>query len=451
MNKLNKKIELWVVGLIVVFFIILIILISGVLRDAFLAKKKTPEVLRNVLLKVAEFPKDVFHIYNHIILGDMNKPTILVKHKSKNRFERYIKKDREALLILPRYDHNLERSVVEVIELNNFKIIHTYKHDILEMYKRIKNMKEFARLTTDDSPIRFEYRHPLILNDGSLISDSDYSPEFKIDFCSNLVWLNDTEVFHHSKELDHEGNIWIGGQLRPQSKYLIDFGIKDINDDAIIKINSNGEIIYKKSVIELLIENKVGNMSNNLRNTYLDPIHLNDIEPVFENTKFWRKGDLFLSIKRQSAIVHYRPSENKVINYIIGPFANQHDVDIISDTEISIFNNNNFLIDNEHSEVTVYNFETKKFRKLFNDSLKKENFKTFSQGLSQILEDGSFMVEEQNHGRIIFFNKYGQKEWEFVNKDINGDIGFISWSRIIEDKNFVRKFKNLINQKKCLN
>ena len=35
-----------------------------------------------------------------------------------------------------------------------------------------------------------------------------------------------------------------------------------------------------------------------------------------------------------------------------------------------------------------------------------------------------------------------------VNKDINGNIGFISWSRIIEDKNFVRKFKNLINQKK---
>ena len=259
------------------------------------------------------------------------------------------------------------------------------------------------------------------------------------------------EIDQSVGRLDHEGNVWIGGQLRPQSKYLINFGNKEINDDAIIKINPNGEIIYKKSIIELLIENKVGNMSNNLRSTYLDPIHLNDIEPVFENTKFWRKGDLFLSIKRQSSIVHYRPSENKVINYITGPFANQHDVDIISDKEISIFNNNNFLIDNQHSEVIAYNFETKKFRKLFNDTLKKENFKTFSQGLSQILEDGSLMVEEQNHGRIIFLNKYGEKEWEFVNKDINGNIGFISWSRIIEDKNFIQKFKNLINEKKSLN
>ena len=33
------------------------------------------------------------------------------------------------------------------------------------------------------------------------------------------------------------------------------------------------------------------------------------------------------------------------------------------------------------------------------------------------------MVEEQNHGRIILFNNRGEKEWEFVNKDKNGDIG----------------------------
>ena len=88
---------------------------------------------------------------------------------------------------------------------------------------------------------------------------------------------------------------------------------------------------------------------------------------------------------------------------------------------------------------------------MFNDQLKKENFKTFSQGLSQILDDGSLMVEEQNHGRIIFLNKDGEKEWEFVNKDISGNIGFISWSRIIEDKNFIKEFKNLINENKCSN
>ena len=54
------------------------------------------------------------------------------------------------------------------------------------------------------------------------------------------------------------------------------------------------------------------------------------------------------------------------------------------------------------------------------------------------------MVEEQNHGRIILFNNKGEKEWEFVNKDKNGDIGLISWSRIIEDELFVENFKSLV-------
>jgi len=88
---------------------------------------------------------------------------------------------------------------------------------------------------------------------------------------------------------------------------------------------------------------------------------------------------------------------------------------------------------------------------LFNDELKKNNFKTEGEGLSHIFKDGSLMVEEQNHGRIILFNNQGEKEWEFVNKDKNGNIGFISWSRVIEDEIFIEQFKSLVKIKKCLN
>ena len=108
-------------------------------------------------------------------------------------------------------------------------------------------------------------------------------------------------------------------------------------------------------------------------------------------------------------------------------------------------------VDNEYSEVIIYNFETKTFRKLFNDQLQKEDFKTKTEGLSHLFNDGSLMVEEQNHGRIILFNKKGDKEWEFVNKDKNGDIGRVNWSRVIEDELFIKKFKLLVKNKKCLN
>ena len=444
-----KKIEIWIVGLIVIFFILLILFVSGVLRDAYLGKNRTPEFLRNNLVTVAEIPKNVYHVIEHL---RGNAPPKLQKHKDKKRFEQFIENKRNALLVLPRYDHSLSRSVVDIVDLNNFEVLHTYKHDIAAMNDQVTNTKEFPRIKIDSLPIRFIYQHPLILKDGSLTSI--YGPSYKIDFCSNLKWTNDEEAFHHSTMLDYEGNILIPGSMNPQSKYVKKYATKDYADDSIIKINKDGEILYNKSVTEILIENNIVSNNFTLNSSLsgeLDPIHLNDIEPALTDTQHWKQGDVFLSPRHQSSIIHYRPSTNKVINYITGPFAWQHDVDIISDKEISIFNNNHFFVNNKYSEVIIYNFETNEFRTLFNDQLKKNNFKTINGGLSHIFKDGSLMVEEQNHGRIILFNNQGEKEWEFVNKDKNGNIGFISWSRVIEDEIFIEQFKSLVENKKCTN
>ena len=123
-------------------------------------------------------------------------------------------------------------------------------------------------------------------------------------------------------------------------------------------------------ISEILIENKIVSKNfaiNSSLSGELNPIHLNDIEPTFSfDTEFGLfQGDVFISIRHQSAIIHYRPSTNKVINYITGPFAQQHDVNVISDKEISIFNNNNFFVDNEYSEVVIYNLRQRNCRKLF--------------------------------------------------------------------------------------
>ena len=411
------------------------------------------QFLQKPVMLIVNVPMSVRNMIKYRTLS-LNKPPKIQKHKDKKRFEQFIPNKRNALLVLPRYDHSLSRAVVDIIDLNNFGIIHTYKHDFNEMNNQVRNIKEFPTIKIDDATIRAQYRHPLLLEDGSIISDSEYAVEFKIDFCSNLQWINDEESFHHSKMLDHEGNIWAGGQMNPKSQYVKKYAIKDFADNSIIKINTDGKILYNKSITEILIENNI--VADNFAHTSSllnakDPIHLNDIEPAFTDTEYWQQGDVFISIRHQSAIIHYRPSTNKVINYITGPFAQQHDVDIISDREISIFNNNNFFVNNEHSEIIIYNFETKTFKKLFNDQLQQNNFKTESQGLSHILKDGSLMVEEQNHGRIILFNNKGEKEWEFVNKDKNGDIGFVSWSRVIEDEIFIKNFKSMVKNKQCLN
>ena len=236
-----KKIELWVVGLIILFFIIFIILISGILRDEFLGKNRTPEILRKNLLIISEIPKNIHNLISHYRYRDINSLPILQKHKDQEKFQQFISKKRNALLILPKYDHSKGRSVVEIIDLNNFKVLHTYAHDINEMHDQVKNVKLFPKIRIDHSEIRFIYQHPILLEDGSLMSINEIV--FMIDFCSNLKWINDNQAFHHSQEIDHEGNIWIGGQMKPKSKVLQEYyftegyKLNNFEDHSISKIN----------------------------------------------------------------------------------------------------------------------------------------------------------------------------------------------------------------------
>ena len=67
----------------------------------------------------------------------------------------------------------------------------------------------------------------------------------------------------------------------------------------------------------------------------------------------------------------------------------------------------------------IYNFETKEFSKLFNEILMKENFKTFTAGLSHIFEDGALLAEEQAHHPYIHINFKTVKIILFTHK-ING-------------------------------
>ena len=457
-----KKFFSYKIFLKIVILFIFAVGFAGLLRHHYICEQSANtckdggkfKSLRIIASTIAEIPKTVKLMYQRGTIN-LNKIDDISRHKDKKRFVQFIAKERDALLVIPRYDPSLNYSVTDIIDLKNFELIHTYRHDISAMNKKVTRKDLFPRINIDSSSNRFRYFSPLILENGSLIADSTLSPLFKIDFCSNLEWLNEEEPFHHSKMLDHEGNMWVtgGGDLYQTSDYVKKYNIRGFWDNLIMKVNpETGKIIYTKSIIEILIENKIFPENYPITTAkwgQLNPIHVNDVEPALSDSQHWKKGDIFISIRNQNAIIHYRPTNDRVINYIVGPFYEQHDVNIISEKEISIFNNNNNYIDNKFSEIIVYNFETKQFKKLFNDQLKKENFKTVTSGKSHLFEDGSLLVEEMMYGRIILLNSNGEKEWEYINKDKNGNIGLLYWSRVIEDKLMVEKLKFLIKNKKC--
>ena len=283
----------------------------------------------------------------------------------------------ENLILISRHDGDLGRSIVEIRDLNTFEVLHSYKTNFDEVYKKIDLSKdEFKYLKRDKGVNRFYMWHPSITNKGELIFHSS-SPLIKIDFNSNIVWINDENIFHHSTNLDDEENIYVPSHYKPYSKLVSEYvGLNsatenyNFGDDAINILDKNGKILFSKSVTEILIEHGYLNRIFSQQSHKTDPIHLNDIQPVLKDTKYFKKGDVFLSLRNLSMIILYRPSTNKIIKIIEGEFYNQHDVDILDESRISIYNNNVFLnYKNErivkNNEIVIYDFETNSFSKKF--------------------------------------------------------------------------------------
>ncbi len=448
-----KKIEIWILYLVIILFTILLIAYGSLLKEE-LIKGQKDRIAYKVLNFISDLPSNFSFLIKNWSGVDLSVE--IDRYAEKKGFIRHNFKPRNELLLLSRYDGDLKQSVIELIDLENFSIIHSWKTDVNKILKLTENKKEFEKFKIEKNSKSFRLFNPLLTDNGDIIFQG-FSPLVKIDFCSNILWINDEDIFHHSIAKDYDGNFWTPTQNYPSklAKYIDGIDINSFTDDAITKISKENRILYNKSVTEILFEHNLENMIIGKLNTFSnDPIHLNDIEPVLKDGPFWKKGDVFLSLRHQSIIILFRPNTNKIIRIISGPFFQQHDVDILSEKEISIFNNNTIWtpkgeIIKKNSEILIYNFETNKFTKKFNDQLIKLSFKTETEGLHHILNDSSLFLEEQNYGRILLLNNKGDLEWEYINRAKNGKVYILNWSSIIDDFELINYIKKIKKNNKC--
>tara|TARA_B100001989_G_C24541871_1_gene468109 strand:+ start:926 stop:2302 length:1377 start_codon:yes stop_codon:yes gene_type:complete len=454
-----KKIEIWILYLVCLLGIPITIGFGSVVRYEILGGTKLGKVSETALF-LAKIPtkiKDIFVNFEPLQVKD-RFPLLEGFNGTPHSNESY--------LLLSRYEGVLKEGIVELVDLTNFKVLHTWNPDIDEFNKSVDKVDEFKFLKRDNNNFRQRLFHPILTRDGGLIFNS--SSFRKIDACSKLVFQNTHDIFHHSIETDIEGNIWVPSHMYPQSLTVEKVGreIPADNgyfDDAIVKLSPDGKILFEKSLSQIFIDNGLEYLIFSLGGSYpmgsvnlrIDPIHLNDIQPVDFDGKFWKKGDVFLSLRHQSMVLLYRPSTNKIIWKRTGPFFYQHDVDIINDHKISVFNNNSkdFASGNVvdgNNEVIIYDFETDEYSTYLSDSLMKNDVRTITGGLNQILSNGDLFVHETNYGRTLYFNSDGSLRWTYVNRASNGKVYLIGGFRILyndEEIQIVNKF--LKSRGKC--
>lgn len=337
----------------------------------------------------------------------------------------------DGYLLISRYRPAIKRYVVEILNLADGKVLHSYAPDVDAVNSRSLMVSPLIDLKRDRGEEIYMMMHPMLTPNGGIISNNA-SPLLSIDRCSKIEWTIDG-IFHHSIERSAEGSYWVGYRYpkSPQPNVSPQF-----RDEALAEVSPAGKLLRLISVRKIIEDNNL----HRLFDSYVyndDPYHLNDIEPALVDGRFWKAGDLFLSFRSFSGLMLFRPETGRVLWFRQGLTTAQHDVQILDDRRISVFDNNvrpgwPLMEVDGSNRIMIYDFTNDETSHPFDAVLSKMKVATATQGRQTILANGDIMIEETDNGRILRLAPDGTVRWRYISARDNGTRTKLGWSRYLE-------------------
>ncbi len=339
-----------------------------------------------------------------------------------------------GFLLLSRYDGNRLRHVTELVSMTDWTVQHAWLPEAEALLKdaaRISSITPFE----DWDNLHFRAIHPVLMPNGDLIIKDHDSPLFRIDPCATRIWIQDADTFHHSTEMDGNGMLWLPS--RAESLNVSNVAPDFIDDEAVMVDPADGKVLLSRSIVQLMLENGLAYRLFSSGTYSRDPLHLNDIQPVLDDGPHWKKGDLFLSLRNISAIMLYRPSTDEIVWMKEGPWMSQHDVGILDDHRITVYDNRAenrglFKFVEGHSDVKVYDFDTGEVSSLLGDAMASANIATLAAGLFTALPGGYSLIEDVTNARMVLIGPKGEVQAEYANKVDSGKVFQLGWSRVVD-------------------
>ena len=349
-------------------------------------------------------------------------------------------------ILLSRYDGTEKRHKIELVSLPAMRTVHSWSLNAGQLLKDVTHVSRFADNHAWDNE-HFRQIHPWLEENGDLIVKDHNSPLFRIGPCGNRLWMLQDAVYHHSTEADAQGNLWIPSIAERNSIAQV----KDnFRDHTISQVSPSGKLLYSKSVTQILLRHGYADWLFSMDAYNDDPAHLNDIEPVLADGPYWKKGDLFLSLRNVSAILLYRPSTDEIVWMKRRPWKSQHDVDIVDDHRIGVYDNaaedrgiERYPYFAGSSQVRMYDFATDKISLPLEKAMDDNDIRTSFAGQFTQLPGGATLIEDVTEARFIIFQPDGRVAAEYVNRAKDGWIYHLGWSRYIEKAKGDRILSNL--------
>ena len=447
-----KKIELWAVLLLAVLGFVAAVIFAAIVRNVALGFDRYG-VLGEIAYSIASVPADAKTLLRQNENPDSNGMSVPDAGRFDTRSGWSVEpsttlKPLDGYLLFSRYDGDFQQHTIELFDLSTQKVEHRVEIDADLLFKNVDPENNILSLN-DWNTARFRAIHPVVLQNGDLLIKNHHSPMFRINACGGLIW--DLQYpFHHSSEIGPNGDLWTTAQVHPTQ---IEGLSETYRDDSIIRVSIDGDVGYHQSLTEVMLNQGYGNLLFSNGKFDEDPIHLNDVQPVLSDGPFWQKGDVFLSLRHLSMIILFRPSTNQIVWMKQGPWAGQHDVDVIDDHTIAVFNNNMFNMGDQEfvegtSEILFYDFVTDTVSSPYKDIFENHEIRTATEGLFTLLENGHLLVEESDAGRLLIFSPDGTLVAENVNRAENGLVYHLGWSRYIE-RDLGDQIRSAMNEQSC--
>ncbi|MFN0113041.1 MAG: arylsulfotransferase family protein [Paracoccaceae bacterium] len=425
---LFSKVEVWLVALIVLFGLVAALLFGSALVSAFESRYALSRTERAVIA-VAEVPLSLRKLLQSDVSAMRAYQDGRIGGEAGWTFAPGAAKV-QGYHLLSRFDGDRKVPVVELVSLADGSVRYSWSPDIDRLLADA-NRHTRAGKVSNWKTARYRPYHPDLLPDGSLILKDTEAPLLRVDACGARLWINDSAVFHHSMEPDGEGGYWIPTVIEPPS---LDHVPEVFLDEALARIDLDGRILEETSVAKVLIANGFRFLLQPPGPFNPDQMHLNDIQPVLSDGPYWKKGDLFLSFRHVSTLMLYRPSTGRIVWHKSGPWQGQHDIDILDDHRIAVFDNGAYnpgdfgRVDGV-SEVVEYDFATETVSHPWKHAFERERVRALYEGLYTYLPGGGLLVEDHNSGRILIFDAEGRTVASYLNRASDGSVFTLGWGR----------------------
>lgn len=299
----------------------------------------------------------------------------------------------------------------------------------------------------------------LVLPDGSIVFNFDYSGSAKIDVCGKVNWTLNHQT-HHSIERAEQGGFWIPGQNAVNDGMTIypPFAPPFV-EHTILRVSDDGQILQEISVPKLFYDNDLEALLTSSA-VFFEPrpenawsreiVHVNKVDELTSDLAadfpMFETGDLVLSLRNLNMVMVIDPDTQKVKWWRIGPWLRQHDAEFRGGGTIAIFNNNIYLhtafkskLDRTTkttgldvprvSNIVEADPASGDYKVLFGNRPGQELL-SVTRGKVEMTEGNGLLITEFDGGRILETNEDGEIVWEYINRYDEDEVFEITEARI---------------------